>query len=41
MTEAVAERVIAVPWFKHYRPQIIDEYVLGFRKVCENAAALL
>jgi len=40
-TEAVGDRVIGVPWFKHYRPEIIDEYILAFRKVAENAAALL
>ncbi len=40
-TEAVADRVLGVPWFKHYRPEIIDEYVLAYRKVAENADALL
>ena len=41
VTEAVVKRAFGVPWFKHYRPRIIDEYVLALRKVCENADALL
>ena len=40
-SEAVEERALTVPWFKLHRPEIIDEYALAFRKVAENAAALL
>jgi len=40
-SESVQERVFTVPWFKHYRPEIIEEYAQAFRKVSENYMALL
>jgi hypothetical protein len=30
-----------IPWFKHYRPQVIEEHTGTFRKVAENADELL
>ena len=39
-TELVAERSYSVPWFKHYRPQVIEEYARAFRKVAEHADEL-
>ena len=30
-----------VPWFKHYRPEIIDQYADAFRKVVANYKELL
>lgn len=40
VTEAAGERCYSIPWFKHYRPHIIEEHARAFRKVAENAAAL-
>lgn len=41
----VAERIGAmtysIPWFKHYRPEIIAEHANAFRKVAEQYAELL
>ena len=39
-TEAMPDRCYAIPWFKHNRPQIIEEHALAFRKVAENAEQL-
>lgn len=40
-TLPVSERIHAisfsVPWFKQYRPEIIEEYAEAFRKVAENS----
>ncbi len=33
--------VYAIPWFKHYRPEIIKEYADAFRKVAESYRDLL
>ncbi|MBO3797572.1 MAG: DegT/DnrJ/EryC1/StrS family aminotransferase [Thermoproteota archaeon] len=41
VSESVQERVFTVPWFKHYRPEIIEEYAQAFRKVAENYMDLL
>jgi dTDP-4-amino-4,6-dideoxygalactose transaminase len=37
LTESLPERIYKVPWFKHYRPRIIEEHAAAFRKVAENA----
>lgn len=41
VTEAMPERCYSVPWFKHYRPAVIEEYAAAVRKVCEHADELL
>jgi hypothetical protein len=41
VTETMPERVYSIPWFKHYRPQIIEEHAAAFRKVAEHADELL
>lgn len=41
LTESMPERLFSIPWFKHYRPQVIEEHADAFRKVAENAEALL
>ncbi len=41
VSESIHERTMSIPWFKHYRPEIIDEYAWAYRKVAQNAAALL
>ncbi|MCH8206944.1 MAG: DegT/DnrJ/EryC1/StrS family aminotransferase [Chloroflexi bacterium] len=40
VSEALPERAFDVPWFKHYRPETIEEYASAFRKVAEHAAEL-
>jgi dTDP-4-amino-4,6-dideoxygalactose transaminase len=41
VSEAVQTRVFQVPWFKHYRPQAIDEYVAAVQKVVAHYRDLL
>jgi len=41
VAERIQERVFSVPWFKHYRPKMIEEYALAFKKVAENYKELL
>ncbi len=41
VSEAVGARTYHIPWFKHYRPQIIDQYANAFRKAAENYKDLL
>jgi len=38
VSEAVAETVIGVPWFKHDRPEVIEQYAAAFRRVVGHAA---
>ncbi|KPK85281.1 MAG: hypothetical protein AMJ81_03880 [Phycisphaerae bacterium SM23_33] len=40
VAEAIAEFCFGVPWFKHYRPEVIDEYVLAVKKVAVHADEL-
>ncbi len=41
VSEGIQERVFSVPWFKHYRPELIKEYADAYRKVSENYKELL
>lgn len=41
ITEAMQGWCYSIPWFKHYRPQVIEEHAAAFRKVAENADKLL
>jgi len=41
VSESIGEKVFSVPWFKHRRSKVIDEYVAAFRKVSENYKDLL
>lgn len=41
VAEGIAEKVFALPWFKHFRPELIDQYIHAFRKVCSNYEQLL
>ena len=41
VTESLPERCYTIPWFKHYRPQIIEEHATAFRKVAEHVGELL
>lgn len=40
-SELIGARTYSIPWFKHFRPEYIDEYVNAFKKVCENYKELL
>ena len=39
-TERMSERLYSIPWFKHYRPEIIREHAEAFRKVVAQAGEL-
>ena len=41
VSEKVGEFTYSIPWFKHYRPQLIEEYANAFKKVAANYAQLL
>lgn len=41
ISEGIGKRTFAVPWFKHYWPEVIDEYVEAFKAVINNYKALL
>jgi len=40
VSERIGHEVYFIPWFKHFRPEVIDEYVAAFRKVAGNAEEL-
>ncbi len=39
--EKIGNLTYSVPWFKHYRPENIEQHAAAFRKVAENHEALL
>ena len=41
VAEGIQSRVFRIPWFKHYRPRVIEAYAAAFSKVAENYADLL
>ncbi len=41
VSEGINRRVYGVPWFKHYRPEIIEEHAEAYRKVAMNYKELL
>ncbi|HRJ70946.1 MAG TPA: DegT/DnrJ/EryC1/StrS family aminotransferase [Terrimicrobiaceae bacterium] len=41
VSERIGHEVFHIPWFKHYRPELIEEYAAAFRKVAEQADELL
>jgi dTDP-4-amino-4,6-dideoxygalactose transaminase len=41
VSEKIAAVVFGIPWFKHYRPELIEQYANAYRKVCENYEELL
>jgi len=41
VSECIPERTCNVPWFKHFRPNIIEEYAAAFRKAADNFETLL
>jgi len=41
ISEQIAHHVFAVPWFKHYRPEIIEEHANAYKKAANNYQPLL
>jgi perosamine synthetase len=41
VSEGVQSRTFYTPWFKRFRPHLIEEYAAAYRKVAENHGALL
>jgi len=41
VSEGIQEHTFSIPWFKHYRPEIIEEYAYAFKKIAENYKKLL
>jgi dTDP-4-amino-4,6-dideoxygalactose transaminase len=41
MSEKLGSMIYAIPWFKKYKPEIIQEYAYAFRKVASNYKELL
>jgi perosamine synthetase len=41
ISEQIGHRTYSIPWFKHYRPEIIEQHANAFRKVAENYEELL
>jgi len=41
VTESIPKRLYEIPWFKRYRPEIIEEYAAAYRKVADGYKDLL
>jgi dTDP-4-amino-4,6-dideoxygalactose transaminase len=41
VSEGMGERTYFIPWFKHYRPQLIEQHANAYLKVAENYGELL
>jgi len=41
VSETIGAMTYSIPWFKHYRPEIIEEHANAFRKAAEHASELL
>lgn len=41
VAEGISAKVFGVPWLKKFRPELIDQYILAFRKVTANYKKLL
>ena len=41
VAEGIQELCFSTPWFKQYKPEIIDEHVEAYRKVATNHESLL
>lgn len=41
VSEKIGSMIFSVPWFKKYKPEIIEQYASAFRKVSENYKELL
>jgi hypothetical protein len=41
VAEGIQKRVFRIPWFKRYRPEVIEQYALAFRKAAQGYRELL
>jgi len=41
VSEQVGAHTFSIPWFKHYRPDVIDQYADAFRKSAAHYRDLL
>jgi perosamine synthetase len=41
VSEVIGSLIYWIPWFRHYRPAVIEEYAVAFRKVAGNYQELL
>lgn len=41
VAENIGKKTYSIPWFKHYEPEIIEQYANAFKKVCMNYKELL
>lgn len=41
VSEEIGTKSYSIPWFKHYKPELIEQYAEAFRKVAENYKELL
>jgi len=41
VSETIGAHTYSIPWFKHYRPAVIEQYAQAYRKVAENYQELL
>jgi perosamine synthetase len=41
VSEKIGSMIYGIPWFVHYRPEIIEEYAKAYRKAAENYKELL
>lgn len=41
VSESIKQIAYGIPWFKHDRPELIEQYAMAYRKVAENADKLL
>ena len=41
VSESINDKVIQLPWFKHFRKDVVDQYVQAFEKVTEGYKQLL
>lgn len=41
VSSTISAKVYSIPWFKHYRPEVIEQYALAFRKVATHYQDLL
>jgi dTDP-4-amino-4,6-dideoxygalactose transaminase len=41
VAEGIQERTYRIPWFKHYRPEVIEQYAAAYHKVAERFDELI
>ncbi len=41
VSETIGAHTYSIPWFKHYRPAVIEQYAQAYRKVAEHYQELL